>query len=110
MKITSRFKTTRSPAGTLLLRGSLITLRRRCGKPSCHCAQGQPHCSPALSFSQQGKTQILTLTPDLLAEVRAALQRYRQAQRTLELEANAGLRQLTRRLQSARQLSRRQRP
>jgi hypothetical protein len=28
----------------------------------------------------------------------------------LELEANAGLRQLTRRLQSARQLSRRQRP
>jgi hypothetical protein len=106
MKTTPPLKTTRSPADTLLLRGSLITLRRRCGKPACHCAQGHPHCSPALSFSQQGKTKILTLTPDRLAAVRAALQRYRQAQRALEQQANAGLRQLTRTLQSARQSTR----
>ena len=99
----------RHPAtSTLLLRGSLITLRRRCGKPSCHCAQGQPHCSPALSFSRQGKTQILTLSPDLLPEVRAGLRRYRQAQQALERQANAGLRQLAQRLQRARQATRAQ--
>lgn len=107
MKTPSRSKTTASSPADLLLRGSLITLRRRCGKPSCRCAQGQPHCSPALSFSAQGKTRILTLTSDLLPEVRAALQRYRRQQEGLEHQAEAGLRQLARRLQQARQAARR---
>jgi len=30
----------------LLLRGSLITLSRRCGKPNCHCRDGEPHPPP----------------------------------------------------------------
>lgn len=103
MKTPSPAKTTASSPDQLLLRGSLITLRRRCGKPSCRCARGQPHCSPALSFSAQGKTSMLTLTPELLPEVRAALQRYHRQQRDLERQAEAGLRQLARRLQQARQ-------
>ena len=45
----------------VLLRGSLIELRRRCGKTGCHCHKGEPHSSPALSYSQAGKTHILTL-------------------------------------------------
>jgi uncharacterized protein YcsI (UPF0317 family) len=107
MKTPSRSKPTDPPAGAILLRGSLITLRRRCGKHSCRCARGQPHCSPALSVSTQGKTTILTLTPDLLREVRVALQRYRHQQHSLERQAEAGLRQLARRLQKARQTARR---
>ena len=102
MNTPSRTKPTNA-AGTLFLRGSLITLRRRCGKPSCHCAHGQPHASPALSFSTKGKTRLLTLTPDLLAEVRLALQQYRRQRQQLEHQADAGLRQLTRRLHQARQ-------
>jgi hypothetical protein len=102
MNTPSRPPLTDSTAGAVLLRGSLITLRRRCGKPSCHCARGQPHSSPALSFSTQGKTRILTLTPDLLAEVRLALRHYRRQQQSLERQADVGLRQLARRLQKAR--------
>jgi hypothetical protein len=102
-----RSKPTDPPAGALLLRGSLITLRRHCGKHSCRCARGQPHCSPALSVSTKGKTSILTLTPDLLREVRVALRRYRHQQQSLERQAEAGLRQLARRLQKARQTARR---
>jgi len=107
MKTPSSSKPTASNPANLLLRGSLITLRRRCGKPSCHCARGRPHCSPALSFSTQGKTSILTLSPELLPEIRAALQRYRRQQQDLERQAEAGLRQLARRLQAARQAARR---
>ena len=107
MNTPSRSKPIRPPAGVLLLRGSLITLRRRCGKRSCRCARGQPHGSPALSVSTQGKTTILTLTPDLLREVRRALQRYRHQQHSLERQAETGLRQLARRLQRARQSARR---
>jgi len=106
MNTSSRSKSTPSTSDPLLLRGSLITLRRRCGKRSCHCAGGQPHCSPALSFSTQGKTSILTLTPDLLQEVRWALRRYRRRQLSLERQAEAGLRQLARRLQQARKTRR----
>ena len=107
MNTPSRSKLTESTAAALLLRGSLITLRRRCGKRSCHCARGQPHCSPALSVSTKGKTSILTLTPDFLQEVRVALQRYRHQQQSLERQAEAGLRQLARRLRQARQTARR---
>lgn len=102
MNTSSRSKPASSTSESFLLRGSLITLRRRCGKPSCHCARGQPHCSPALSFSSKGKTNILTLTPDLLQQVRLALQQYRRQQLSLERQAEAGLRRLARRLQQAR--------
>ena len=85
----------KTSAASWLLRGSLIVLRRRCGKPTCHCAKGQPHATPALSFSQQGKTRLLTLRPPQLPGVRAALRRYQQAQAQLERRAVAGLRRLS---------------
>ena len=74
-----------------------MILRRRCGKPTCHCAQGQPHTTPALSVSEQGKTRILTLRPAQVPAVRAALRRYQQAQAQLERQAAAGLRRLAHR-------------
>jgi len=77
-----------------LLRGSLITLRRRCGKKNCHCRQDQPHETPALSYSQNGKTRILTLPSDLVPSVKAAVERYHQARAALEKQGNTGLQQL----------------
>ena len=50
--------------GPRVLPGSLITLRRKCGKPGCRCATGSPHETPALSYSVGGRTKMLTLTPD----------------------------------------------
>jgi hypothetical protein len=87
---------TPTPAAPWLVRGSLIVLRRRCGKPTCHCAQGQPHTTPALSVSERGKTRILTLRPAQVPAVRAALRRYQAAQAQLERQAAAGLRRLAR--------------
>jgi hypothetical protein len=76
------------------LRGSLITLRRRCGKKNCHCHHGQPHETPALSYSQEGKTRILTLPEPWVPLVREAVERYQHARTALEKQGNAGLRQL----------------
>jgi hypothetical protein len=84
------------------LRGSLIELRRRCGKPNCHCAKGRPHTTPALSFSEKGKTRILTLSKAEIPAVRRALQRHKQAQARTDQEATKGLRLLERYLQAAR--------
>lgn len=75
----------------LLLQGTLTTFRRRCGKPSCRCATGDPHESPALRFTENGRTQTLTLTEAEIAEVSAALARYARAQADLDSQAAEGI-------------------
>jgi hypothetical protein len=75
----------------LLLRGTLTTFRRRCGKPSCRCATGEPHESPALTFTEAGRTRTVTLSAAEVEEVAAALARYETARAELEAQADAGL-------------------
>ena len=99
---TTTFSNTPSLKHLTVLRGSLITLRRRCAKPNCHCAKGNPHESPALSFSQAAKTRILTLTASEVPIVRRALKEYRRSQGRLTKEADRGLRLLERYLKLAR--------
>ena len=81
-----------------LVRGSLITLRRRCGKPNCRCADGAAHETPALSYSVEGRTRTVTLRPDDVAAVQAALDRYAVARQRLEDDALAGIETLRARL------------
>jgi hypothetical protein len=81
-----------------VVRGSLITLRRRCGKPNCRCADGVPHETPALSYSVEGRTRTVTLRPEDLPAVQAALERYAAARQRLEDEALAGIEALRARL------------
>jgi len=84
----------------LLLRGSLIILRRKCGKASCHCAEGAPHETPALSTSVRNITQIITLRREELPRVRSALRRYQKALATLDRKALRGLALLRRHVRS----------
>lgn len=74
-----------------LLRGSLFMLRRKCGKPGCHCATGDPHETPALAYPAGGRTSTLTLRPEDVAVVEAALARYQQARKALDDDADAGV-------------------
>jgi hypothetical protein len=78
----------------LVLRGRLTTFRRRCGKASCRCATGDGHESPALTFTESGRTKTVTLSPAEVAEVAAALQLYETARADLDAQADAGLARL----------------
>ena len=81
--------------------GSVVVQRRRCGRPTCHCADGgQLHEATPLSYSQDGRSRSLMLAPTEAARVRAAVTRYRAAQAKLEAQANAGLATLIRRATS----------
>ena len=82
------------PSRPLLLKGSLTTFRRRCGKPACRCATGEPHESPALRFTEDGRTKTVTLTAAEVAEVTAALARYEQAKADLDAQAAEGIARL----------------
>src|SRR5664279_3597829 len=86
-----------------VLRGSLFTLRRRCGTLTCRCADGEGHASPALAYPAGGRT--LTLTEQEAVEVAAALARYAQAKADLDEQAAAGLTALLARV-AARRASR----
>src|SRR5258706_20930 len=77
--------------GPMMLRGTLTRFRRRCGKPSCRCAAGDPHEGPALTFTEGGRTKTVTLAEAQVAEVAAALARYRQARAELDRAADAGI-------------------
>jgi hypothetical protein len=68
----------------LMLRGTLYTFRRKCGNPNCRCRRGEPHESPALSYSVKGRTRLITLSAGDVPRVEKALERYREASRALE--------------------------
>ena|SRR5487761_504357 len=89
-----------------MLRGSLTTFRRRCGKPSCRCAKGEPHESPALTYTEAGRTKTLTLSASEIKEVRAALRRYTRAKTQLDRSASRGLKALQRRRAGGQKASR----
>lgn len=75
-----------------MIRGSVVTQRRRCGKPNCHCADGAAlHESTVLSYSTGGRNRTVMLDPGEITAVRAATARYRAGLAKLERDGNAGL-------------------
>ena len=52
---------------------------------------GEPHESPALTYTEGGRTRTVTLRAAEVGEVRAALARYEQARAELEQAAQEGL-------------------
>ena len=61
-----------------LLPGTLYTLRRKCGKPSCRCSRGELHASTVLSYRGQGKPRNLVPAPEHLLAFRAMTDHYRR--------------------------------
>lgn len=86
----------------VILRGSLITLKRKCGKSNCGCADGEPHETPALSYSLDGRTKMVTLRKEDIPKVKKALRAYQRAAKQLEQEAVKGIRQLRREIRMDR--------
>jgi hypothetical protein len=76
-----------------LLPGSLSQSRRRCGKPTCHCATGPGHPSWYLAFMVGGQQRVEHIPAAWAAQVRrrvAAGREFKQAVAEV-LAANAQL-------------------
>ena len=76
-----------------LLPGSLSQQHLRCGKPNCHCAEGEGHTVWSLTFMADGKKHVQHIPKNLVEEVRkrvAAGREYQDAVREV-LAANAKL-------------------
>jgi hypothetical protein len=67
-----------------VLRGTLLSRKRVCGKASCRCAKGHPHESLYLVISEGGRTRQLYVPRQWEAAVRQWVQSYQQAKGLLE--------------------------
>jgi hypothetical protein len=85
------------PAEGLL--GSLVESQRRCGKSSCHCAQGTGHAQWSLTFMSGGKKRVVSIPPAWVEEVRRRVEQGRKFKEALceVFAANAELLTLARR-------------
>jgi hypothetical protein len=60
-----------------LRRGSFVVLRRKCGKPTCHCNEGEGHPAKYLSLKESGRTRMIYVGPGEEMAVAEGNGRYR---------------------------------
>jgi len=70
-----------------LRRGSFVTLHRKCGKATCHCAHGQGHPAHYLSTRHEGRTRLFYLAREIRDPVAEQAGRYREFRRRRALLA-----------------------
>jgi len=61
--------------------GSFYLLKRKCGKPSCRCAQGKLHAVWVLTRSESGQHKLFSVPPEQRAKVRQLATAWRRYQR-----------------------------
>jgi len=64
-----------------LVKGNVYEMARKCGKPSCACIRGELHRSMVLSWSHRGKTRLMAIPPERLAELRKKSEEYLRVRR-----------------------------
>jgi hypothetical protein len=76
-----------------LLPGSLVLTHSRCGKPTCHCAQGKGHAAWSLMFMAGGKKHTQRIPKEWVEEVQKQVEAGRKFQDAVRevLTANAQL-------------------
>jgi hypothetical protein len=83
-----------------LIRGSVVTMARTCGKARCRCLQGEKHESLYLSVVLDGKRRMVYIPPELEDEVRQRVTAYREVETLTETVSAACVdRVLTRKAQ-----------
>ena len=66
-----------------LMRGTIGTLGVKCGRPDCHCAQGEKHQKVHLSVNLHGRTQSCYLGHEREALVAPLIAEYARAWRLI---------------------------
>lgn len=64
-----------------MVKGSVYRMERKCGKPNCRCAIGKPHSSMVLSWSEGGRTRLLSVPEQKLDELKRLTETYQRFRR-----------------------------
>ncbi len=60
------------------LPGSLALTHRRCGKPTCHCAEGKGHPLWSLTFMVEGKKHVERVPDEWVEQIRPLVEQGRE--------------------------------
>ena len=71
-------------SGERFVRGTLSERSSKCGKPNCHCADGEGHRSLYLVQSQAGKVRQICVPKAVQDPVRQAVAEYQEMQRLID--------------------------
>jgi hypothetical protein len=66
------------------LAASLVSFERKCGKPGCHCADGEKHRGHQLTYNDRGKTRTVYVPIDFTDEVRSWIDEHRRLKALLQ--------------------------
>ena len=72
-----------------VIRGSVVSMARRCGKAGCRCNRGEKHVSLYLSVKIEGKRRMVYIPAHLEDEVRRRVEAYREVQRLTQVVSEA---------------------
>jgi len=61
---------------SLLVKGNVYEMARKCGKPNCVCTRGKLHRSMVLSWSEEGKTRLFSIPPERLGKIQEKSREY----------------------------------
>ncbi|MCX5910820.1 MAG: hypothetical protein NTV04_02710 [Deltaproteobacteria bacterium] len=65
-----------------LVKGNVYELARKCGKPNCICTRGELHRSMVLTWSEGGKSRLVSIPPERLGELKEKSEAYLRFRRT----------------------------
>lgn len=65
-----------------LVKGNVYELARKCGKPNCICTRGELHRSMVLTWSEGGKSRLMSIPPERLGELKEKSEEYLRFRRT----------------------------
>ena len=88
-----------------IMRGSVYELHRKCGKPSCRCAEGaELHSCMVISWTARGRKHLRSISKEQQAELVALTQRYQRFRkaRARLLEVHAKMLAIIDKLEAAR--------
>ena len=87
-----------------LLKGTLLEVKRTCGKAGCKCARGEKHICYQLSASIEGRTRTQNMPRKHLAKVKDLTENYRRFRRAraVWVRLNAQIIELINQLETAR--------
>lgn len=66
------------PRSPKVIKGSLVELKRTCGKPNCRCLKGEKHKSLYLSQSKKGKTKMTYIPRKSEEKVKEYVKRHKK--------------------------------
>jgi hypothetical protein len=73
---------------------SLVSFRRKCGHPGCHCQSGEGHLAHHLTYKLKGKTRSVYVPQDLVPEVQRWVREHQRIKPLLRHISNLALAQI----------------